>query len=439
MKKCFVLLLSGLLITSFMSCDDLVEVSDKERIMVCEDPEETGDYDIMVLDEPNSTFTLSRLNSTKELVERIDFFEVSDLTTLTFYENGLPESFIFSNDSIIIFMGNYKDNSFDMVIQVGDDVYLQQDIVFDYTNTRSVVGDLIDDIQEYLITHENKIEKIKYASGVASDMVSAGFDAFSGNIPGAVLKYLRSHVRAFKPIFSSDLISESLDLGIFVASTAKFFGLVAAGAGTVATGAAAIAAGIAGLPVAYAAGQGIANIQNGFTEWTHNLKGMLSSGIGSLKVTLSWSFYADIDLHAYEPNGNQIWYGEPTSFTGGYLDVDNRVGGPGAVENIFWEKPEEGAYHFYLNYYEGYQSGICTATVTYKGEGKTYSVPMTEGSWKNFASRLISKNTRSYIHQDEQALIMDIIIKPEKKGKSEEPIVRFRKVEEPMLTPLRIE
>ena len=118
-----------------------------------------------------------------------------------------------------------------------------------------------------------------------------------------------------------------------------------------------------------------------YTKDKNNGIGALESGFGALKATLSWNFYADIDLHAVEPSGYHICYSSKTSYvSGGYLDVDNTYGGPGSVENIYWETAEDGNYHIYIDYYgpghsgHGGETGICTVSVFYRGVGKTYDI-----------------------------------------------------------------
>lgn len=94
---------------------------------------------------------------------------------------------------------------------------------------------------------------------------------------------------------------------------------------------------------------------------------------GALKITLLWSFHADIDLHVTQPNGTEIYYKRKRDdSTGGYLDVDNREGGSGAAENIFWNDPPKGQYRVALNYFSESQSGkaeagTCTVVVFQEG------------------------------------------------------------------------
>ncbi|UCS91941.1 hypothetical protein KZP23_14540 [Echinicola marina] len=60
----------------------------------------------------------------------------------------------------------------------------------------------------------------------------------------------------------------------------------------------------------------------------------LSDSNGVIQIGLSWDTEADIDLHVTDPNGETIYYDNPSSASGGYLDRDDVDGfGP---ENIYW-------------------------------------------------------------------------------------------------------
>ena len=130
--------------------------------------------------------------------------------------------------------------------------------------------------------------------------------------------------------------------------------------------------------------------------------GALTSGSGDLKATLTWNFYADIDLHATEPSGAHIYYNNPTSsYSDGFLDVDNRAGGRGATENIYWSNPENGIYEFSIDYYgpstynDMSQCGICKVTIMYKGVGKVYNISMDEYDYKNVTNITLPTGTYS--------------------------------------------
>ena len=64
---------------------------------------------------------------------------------------------------------------------------------------------------------------------------------------------------------------------------------------------------------------------------------------GAIQVTLSWDGRADIDIHAEEPSGTEIYYGNTTSSYGGELDIDACVSEDSPtcrdtdnLENIAW-------------------------------------------------------------------------------------------------------
>ena len=103
-------------------------------------------------------------------------------------------------------------------------------------------------------------------------------------------------------------------------------------------------------------------------------EGALVSGNGEVKITLTWSSYADIDVHCVDPSGFHIYYADKRSPTGGFLDYDNTWAyGP---ENIFFNPAPAGQYNVYLHYYAE-KNGV--SSVNYKvvifknGIGQTYT------------------------------------------------------------------
>jgi hypothetical protein len=98
--------------------------------------------------------------------------------------------------------------------------------------------------------------------------------------------------------------------------------------------------------------------------------GALISGFGEIKVTLTWDFVADIDLHIIEPSGNRIYFANAVSTSGGFLDFDNRIAyGP---ENIYWEDAPEGTYHVYVDHYAGETGGNYTVFVQTPGGSQVF-------------------------------------------------------------------
>jgi hypothetical protein len=85
----------------------------------------------------------------------------------------------------------------------------------------------------------------------------------------------------------------------------------------------------------------------------------IPTGTGSITVTLTWDKdNSDVDLWLIEPDGTQLYYADPSSSTGGYLDYDNTDGfGP---ENIFYDassSPLSGKYEVKVHYYGDYGAG----------------------------------------------------------------------------------
>ena len=61
-------------------------------------------------------------------------------------------------------------------------------------------------------------------------------------------------------------------------------------------------------------------------------------GTGDIQISLSWDSDADLDLHVVEPSGEEIYYGNSTSRTGGRLDLDSnrRCSSGPRNENVTW-------------------------------------------------------------------------------------------------------
>ena len=91
-------------------------------------------------------------------------------------------------------------------------------------------------------------------------------------------------------------------------------------------------------------------------------------GTGDVQVTLQWTGDCDLDLHVTDPSGAQISFGNPSSPTGGALDVDDipAAGATGNhVENVFWAagSAPRGAYSAFINAFGTHTSTSCPYTL----------------------------------------------------------------------------
>lgn len=80
-------------------------------------------------------------------------------------------------------------------------------------------------------------------------------------------------------------------------------------------------------------------------------------GTGDVQVTLSWDADSDVDLHVIEPGGEETYYADRTSGTGGSLDLDSnaacRIDGV-RNENITWPvgRAPRGRYTVRVDYWD---------------------------------------------------------------------------------------
>lgn len=74
-----------------------------------------------------------------------------------------------------------------------------------------------------------------------------------------------------------------------------------------------------------------------------------------LRVSLAWSNYDDLDIHAYPPGGGHIYYSNKC----GILDVDMNAGGRQSrepVENLSWRSIKDGIYKIHVNQFSKRES-----------------------------------------------------------------------------------
>lgn len=77
---------------------------------------------------------------------------------------------------------------------------------------------------------------------------------------------------------------------------------------------------------------------------------------GDVQISLIWNTIDDLDLHCIDPNGEEIYFSDRRSSSGGELDVDMNAGertSTEPVENIYWprNRAPAGTYKVYVKFY----------------------------------------------------------------------------------------
>ena len=111
------------------------------------------------------------------------------------------------------------------------------------------------------------------------------------------------------------------------------------------------------LPISYAVGD--AGTLGAYSN--QNVR-IIQVGTGDVQVSVSWSDSSDVDLHVIDPSGEEIYYGNQTSASGGNLDLDsNAACGRNSDntfksnENVVWPTGggASGTYTVRLDYWSG--------------------------------------------------------------------------------------
>jgi fibronectin type III domain protein len=100
---------------------------------------------------------------------------------------------------------------------------------------------------------------------------------------------------------------------------------------------------------------------------------------GDVQVSVSWDAPSDVDLHVVEPGGNELYYGNPSSPTGGQLDVDSNAAcaiDGRQIENIRWGgQAPAGSYTVRVDYWDACNVARTNYLVTVKNGPSTQTFP----------------------------------------------------------------
>lgn len=105
---------------------------------------------------------------------------------------------------------------------------------------------------------------------------------------------------------------------------------------------------------------------------------LTSVGTGDVQVSLTWDVDSDVDLHVVDPAGEEIYYGHPTSASGGELDLDSNAGcalDHKRAENITWPsgKAPKGEYWVGVDYWDACTQAETRFAITVNVMGKLYA------------------------------------------------------------------
>lgn len=103
---------------------------------------------------------------------------------------------------------------------------------------------------------------------------------------------------------------------------------------------------------------------------------VITVGTGEIQVSVSWDAESDVDLHLVQPNGEDIYYGNDVSASGGTLDLDSNAGcsiDGKKNENITWPTgtPPRGNYIVRLDYWDSCGVAKTNYVVTVRVKGRS--------------------------------------------------------------------
>ena len=99
-------------------------------------------------------------------------------------------------------------------------------------------------------------------------------------------------------------------------------------------------------------------------------------GSGDVQVSVAWDVNSDVDLHVVEPGGEEIYYGNDNSASGGVLDLDSNaactIDGV-RNENITWPNsaPPTGTYTVRVDYWAACTQVQTNYVVTVRRQGQS--------------------------------------------------------------------
>lgn len=107
-----------------------------------------------------------------------------------------------------------------------------------------------------------------------------------------------------------------------------------------------------------------------------HLMAVINVGTGEVQISVSWDAPSDVDLYVVDPAGDEIFYGQRTSASGGELDLDSNAacsGEDARNENVTWPDgaAPSGEYTVRVNYWDDCGESETNWVVTIRQEGQS--------------------------------------------------------------------
>jgi hypothetical protein len=100
----------------------------------------------------------------------------------------------------------------------------------------------------------------------------------------------------------------------------------------------------------------------------------LAAASGEVQVSVSWDARSDVDLHVVDPTGEEIYWGNPASASGGELDLDSNascdIDGQNN-ENVRWTRAPAGTFRVLVDYWSSCGVAQTNYLVTIRNGGTT--------------------------------------------------------------------
>lgn len=378
-----------------------------EKPIIAYDLSGQSRYEISILPPESDVISMIDVDSVG-MVSSIDSYNAATggITTFRFDESGLLRSM--GSDSLVVAFSNYNGTMVDVAFVMGDEMYVVKeynsginwsDMAMTPFNDNASRSDIILTIDDYL----TKLSKLLQTYSVVVDGSIGTGQLIVDGFKEATEEEIKKDVKNWLINLGLDAISPAINeyVDLLVDEIATVY--------EIRNGANPVGAALMLLLKNYDKWSEFCEFAwTTVFEWMDDnyqpdedlAMGSLNSGYGDLKATLTWNHYADVDLHAVEPNGEHIYYAHKNSYSSdGFLDVDNRHGGNGATENIYWENPAEGIYEIYIDHY-GYstlnglnEEGMCKVSIMYKGRARVYDLNLLKNETKTVSTMSLPDGT----------------------------------------------